>query len=209
MNLGLKLVDSDRTIQGMINNAIAEEVNRAINKNSNKLLKSIKIAVERWIRSQPEVLSLQSEGYKDSLNAEFGLSLGQGALATEEIVNAILSTITVQIKPMDQKLKGGVTFNIQPSTFSNVLNLPSGFIFRNDGPLHWMNWLLMLGTKAIVYGYDYEPGLAGVSGGGTMVKGGIWRVPPQYSGTARDNFITRALIGNDKELESILQGIFV
>ena len=31
-----------------------------------------------------------------------------------------------------------------------------------------------------------------------MKKGGSWRVPPEFSGTITDNFITRAI--NDKQM---------
>ena len=74
--------------------------------------------------------------------------------------------------------------------------------------LHWLDWLLTLGDKTIVIGYEYKPGTGGRSGGGTMTKGTAFRVSPSYSGTIEDNFITRAFSNKEKEVSSILMGIF-
>jgi capsid portal protein len=32
-----------------------------------------------------------------------------------------------------------------------------------------------------------------------MIPGGVFRVPPQYSGTVNNNFVTRALTGNEQD----------
>jgi hypothetical protein len=37
--------------------------------------------------------------------------------------------------------------------------------------------------------------------------GGVWRVPPQFSGIRQDNFLTRAFEGKDKQIEVILRGL--
>jgi hypothetical protein len=41
-----------------------------------------------------------------------------------------------------------------------------------------------------------------------MTKGAAFRVSPSFSGTVDDNFITRAFSGKEKEVSSILMGIF-
>jgi hypothetical protein len=48
----------------------------------------------------------------------------------------------------------------------------------------------------------------GRSRGGVMDKGGSWRVPPAYSGTADDNFITRAFEGKSKQIQKLVQKHF-
>jgi capsid portal protein len=55
-------------------------------------------------------------------------------------------------------------------------------------------------------GYQYEgiPGF-GRSRGGIMSEGGSWRVPPQYTGTLDDNFVTRALTNREKDIEKLLK----
>ena len=58
------------------------------------------------------------------------------------------------------------------------------------------------------YSYDAQSGL-GRSGLGYMSEGGAFRVPPQFSGTSDNNFITRALIGEaqEKQISKILQDV--
>ena len=48
------------------------------------------------------------------------------------------------------------------------------------------------------YQYNPQTGL-GRSGLGNMKPGGAFRVPPQFSGTVENNFITRAFVGDYQE----------
>ena len=48
------------------------------------------------------------------------------------------------------------------------------------------------------------PGKAGRSRGGVMMANAqSWRVPPQFSGTDENNFITRAFSGREKEVQDL------
>jgi hypothetical protein len=79
------------------------------------------------------------------------------------------------------------------------LSLPEGHTIYEDGDLHWLQWMLIRGDETIIVGYEYNPqtGL-GRSKLGNMKKGNSFRVPPQYAGTSDNNFITRALIGQQQ-----------
>lgn len=205
----IKLLESNSDIEKKIKTAIAEELNALIKKNFKTAQKRIESSVSGWVTSQPEVQSLLREGVPNSLHAQFGLQAGQGALSSIEIVNAIIASIEVRVKQVDAKLNTGIDFNIQPENLRNLLGLPSGFTQTEDQDiLPWLTWLLLEGSNTIVYGYTYVPDLSGRSGGGTMEAGGSWRIPPEFSGTIDDNFVTRALSNRDKELEGILRGIF-
>ena len=95
---------------------------------------------------------------------------------------------------------GGLEVNFQPSTFDNLIGLPEGHVKYSDGDLHWLNWLLNAGDTIIIVNYQYNPATGmGRSGLGTMIPGGVFRVPPQFSGTSDNNFITRALLGTTQE----------
>jgi hypothetical protein len=209
MTLTIKLLESNSDIEKKIKTAIAEELNALIKKNFKTAQKRIESSVSGWVTSQPEVQSLLREGVPNSLHAQFGLQAGQGLLSSIEIVNAIIASIEVRVKQVDAKLNTGIDFNIQPENLRNLLGLPSGFTQTEDQDiLPWLTWLLLEGSNTIVYGYTYVPDLSGRSGGGTMEAGGSWRIPPEFSGTIDDNFVTRALSNRDKELEGILRGIF-
>ena len=41
-----------------------------------------------------------------------------------------------------------------------------------------------------------------------MDIGGAWRVPPQFSGSRENNFITRSFRGREREITEILKGLF-
>jgi hypothetical protein len=209
MTLTIKLLESNSDIEKKIKTAIAEELNALIKKNFKTAQKRIESSVSGWVTSQPEVQSLLKEGVPNSLHAQFGLQAGQGALSSIEVVNAIIASIEVRVRRVDAKLNTGIDFNIQPENLRNLLGLPSGFTQTEDQDiLPWLTWLLLEGSNTIVYGYTYVPDLSGRSGGGTMEAGGSWRIPPEFSGTIDDNFVTRALSNRDKELEGILRGIF-
>ena len=210
MSLSLYLFDSNKKISQDINKAIGQFANQQMNKNKTRVLARIRAALPFWVASSPEIQSLNAEGVLNSLNAQFGLLPGMAGFATGQIINAISDSIIVDIKNFSgSNLKnGGVSFYIQPNDFKNLLDLPSGFVLTSTANLHWLEWLLLLGSKTIVYGYSYEPDTSGRSGGGTMTTGSVWRVPPEYAGNIGNNFITRLLRNRDRELQKILQGIF-
>lgn len=209
MTISLRLVDSYAKISNDINIAIAKYINTQFNKNKNTVLNQIRRSIPIWLLESPEIQSLSQEGIEGSLNAQFGITRGTSLEVIDQITNAVSKSIYVEIKPVTKKLTdGGIYFYIQPSDFKNLLQLPAGFILRDTYSLHWLQWLLLEGTKTVVFGYTYAPDNTGVSGGGTMTSGGVWRVPPQFAGNANDNFITRVLLGRDRELAVILQGMF-
>ena len=205
----LKLLESEQQIARDINKAIADYMNNQIRLKNRKVLGIFKRNVESWIRSQPEIQSILAQGQARSLNAQFGLLPGTPDLAVEKIVNSVVESTELNIKKINDNLSGGIEIQCQPKQFLNLLGLSEGHVRTEKGAdLHWLDWLLTLGDKTIVIGYEYKPGTGGRSGGGTMTKGMAFRVSPSYSGTIEDNFITRAFSNKEKEVSSILMGIF-
>lgn len=190
----LKLLDSVNTIEKNVNKAIAEQVNNLLIKKQNILLPKTKALCAGWIEKQPEIDSLYSTD-ADSLAGQFGIQPGIVSAIISSIKTSIQNSITIKFVRYNDKLtNGGLEINFQPSNFNNLLSLPFGHVVYEGGDLHWLKWLLTAGDTVIVANYQYNPvtGL-GRSGLGNMVGGGSWRVPPQFSGTIDNNFITRAL----------------
>jgi hypothetical protein len=210
MSLTLKLLDSNGKISSDINAALVKVVALQIQKNQKTAIRSINALVPKWIRQQPEINSLLSEGTFGSLNAQFGLLSGSSTVVTEGIISAIVDSIQVEVKPLTKISKSPVlVFSIQPTTFRELLELQVGKVTTAKGTiLEWLEWLLLLGNRTVVYGYSYKPDRMGRSGGGVMEGGSIFRVPPQFAGSRDDNFITRALSNRDRELQRIFEGIF-
>lgn len=208
MSISIKLTDSIKTVEKNVNAAIAKAVNDKISSNTPELISKTKDLVRRWVFIQPEIQSLLSSG-AGSLIGYFGITK-----SSQEIVSAIINSVTESIEVKLIKyaadLSGGLEIRFQPSSFVNLLAIPEGHTIYDTGDLHWLEWLLRRGDRIIVANYQYNPvtGL-GRSRLGVMVPGGSFRVPPQFSGTEDNNFITRALLGKsqEKEIAEIVQKV--
>lgn len=204
MSISIKLLESNREIQKKIFDTIFEEIDRKLRKNKAKAEAKIKLMIPGWIAEQPEVDSILAEGMLGSLNAQLGFGAGTSIRHIEAIKNGIVNSIYAEID-FKKNLTGGITFYIQPIDFSNLLGSPWAFIATESAPLSWLNWLLIQGSRTIIVDYEYKPDFAGRSGGGIMIGGSVWRIPPQFAGTVDNNFITRALQNRDKELQSVME----
>lgn len=209
MSIKVKLLESVGEIEQSILSAISTQFNSTMKSNKSKLLNDVKSLVGSWISIQPEMQSLMSND-PTSLVGQFGITISPPSIV-DAITSSIVNSTSISIVPYDKKLRGGgLEINIQPEDFGNLLGLPQGRSTYSGGNLHWLEWLLKRGDEMIVVGYEYNPktGL-GRSGLGNMTPGKSFRVPPQFSGTEKNNFITRALIGaaQEKEIGKILQKI--
>jgi hypothetical protein len=198
VNISLKLVDPIKTVEKNINLAISNSINDKINSNIGTIKSRAKILVRDWVFIQPEIQSLLSNG-PDSLVGYFGITRNSGEIV-EAIINSVAGATEVKLIKYDSSLSGGLEIRFQPFSFVNLLALSEGRTIYSDGNLHWLEWLLKRGDRIIVANYQYNPITGfGRSGLGIMMPGGAFRVPPQFSGTEDNNFITRALIGKTQE----------
>ncbi len=196
MSISLKLLESEQEIEKKINQAISTQINNLLSSNQSKIINSVVSLIPKWINNQPEIQALLSR----SLTGEFGFNTSPSNIVNA-IINAISGSILITFKKYNQNLTGGgFELQIQQNDFANLLALPQGHTIYSGGDLHWLEWMLLRGDEIIVVGYEYNPktGL-GRTGLGNMVPGKGFRVPPQYSGTKDNNFITRAFIGTEQE----------
>lgn len=203
--LTLKLTDSLPVMKLKINGAIAVHLNSLFLKKKDYIVNQMRDLIGIWVRSQPEIQSLAMSG---DLAGQFGLIAGTSMGAAHRIVTSIQQSTQVTMKKINKKLEGGLTLSCQPSSFANLLGLPDGHVKILTGDLHWLRWLLESGHKMLVVNYHYTPEAGfGRSKLGTMDKGGAWRVPPEFAGTLEDNFVTRAFLGKEKDLNSLFSRI--
>lgn len=205
MTISLKLLDSVSDIEQKINSATADHINGILSRSVTRIENRIKNLVYQWIELQPEMASI-TDDVAGSLAGQFGIPDVNRAGIVASIIKSVVDSTQVKFTKFNKKLtSGGITIYVQPENFGNLLSLPTGFVFYDNGSLHWLNWLLKGGDGIIIVGYEYNPKKGiGRSGLGNMIEGGSFRVPPQFSGTQDDNFITRALIGKKQE-EQITQ----
>jgi hypothetical protein len=206
----IKLLETDALISYRITAGIAKAMNSKLVGGRERLRSEIINLVGIWIRSQPEMVSIGlSYNDPESLAGHFGLPYGSGRRAVEAIVSSIQTSTIVEIRKIDDKLRGGITIKVQPTNYVNLLMAPEGHVrTRKGGDLHWMHWLLEKGNTTIIVNYSYSPeGGSGRSRVGIMKKGGAWRVPPEFAGSSEDNFITRAFEGKERDLASLFNKI--
>jgi hypothetical protein len=195
-------------VEQMINEEFAKQINFAIKKTKDRVAENLRSKIKEWVRSQPEMQSLLAGGI-GSLSAMFGLKQDEAYEAVNDISESVANSMLVEIKDFDKKLNGSVSFYAQEITLDNITSLASvSRITDKDTELKWLNWLLFQGDTVIILGYKYTPSVNGRSGGGTMKSGGIFRIPPQFSGVASNNFITRAFKDREQEVVNIIRGLF-
>ena len=120
MSLSVKILEDDREIQKRIHQAIADSVNKTVTKNSKRAERLLHRLIPTWIRSQPEIISLLSEQDPTSLNAQFGLTPGQGVTVLDEIVEAVIQATSFKLERVNKNLNSEIKIEIQPKDFNNV-----------------------------------------------------------------------------------------
>ena len=189
-----------------IEQAIRKKIGQRVVENIDRAEREISNMIPSWVAEQPEMQSLTEDFVQYELPAQFGLEPGQGERAVSDVINAVSKSIDVSSKNALSENKGiQFVFSLQSGTFQRLMGLSSGTVRYGGGILPWMEWLLTAGDSIIIAGYEYTPSIYGRSGGGTMTEGSAWRVPPQYSGTIEDNFVTRALSNRQRELTQVVR----
>lgn len=204
MSFSIKLLDSVGAIEKKVNAALSLQVNSLLVRNKQKTLTDIRSFVEKCVVEQPEIISLRAGG-QGSLAAQFGIHVGQESSVVDSIISAIVDATKVNVGRFNLNLEGKIHISFQPSDFTNLLALPTGYVSTELGvKLDWLKWLLTEGQRVIVVGYEYVASPNGRSRGGVMRAGKAWRVPTEFSGTIEDNFITRAFSGRENELQNLM-----
>lgn len=103
-----------------------------------------------------------------------------------------------------------ISINILDNSYEELLSLPEAvftYTGRNSsGVLDWLRWLLLEGTNPVVTNHVYIDRMSSASrtGRGIFVNSfSNWSVPGSIAGTQEDNFLTRALVDIDRELEML------
>ena len=210
IDVSVLLPESDTVIKSRILRAFIKEVNDHVANKIDNIRNSVRSATFNFYRG--------TETYDSLVNGElaghFGLPLQNRQNNIDTILSTISNSIEVTFKPfklVGSNIVNGLTIRVLLSDFSDILALPQATIITEKGDaLDWLRWLLLAGDKIIIkeYEVDIRPG-DGRSGMGLMVseQGGVWRVPPEFSGTMNNNWLTRTLVENSQPYLSILGNI--
>lgn len=205
MKINLKLLDSDSAIASKILKALVPQINLLFNKSIKNIKSEIILALSNALKSEPEYSQLVS----GMLKADLGIS---DSSVVDSIVEELANTTNVTLTPVSvfgNSIKGGILIEaIRSDNISNIIYSDNAYVVDAKGySMPWLEWLLLMGNSVLVKGYDvrYGPNPNSRSGNGIMVKSnGDWRVPPEYQGTAGDNWTTRAIDRLENQITNII-----
>lgn len=196
--------------------------NDVISRDIQKRVKALIVLIDEGL---PDVLiqAIESTDVYDSLTkgsgsvnlrAEFGLDNSQDAAAIDEIIRAIVGNINIfagDIKGTPRGPAGRLRLEAIPRDMAAAFGLSQSFVYSDPHVFSWLDWLSFEGDKILVsdhrilYG-DFKPWSR--SGKAIMKKSrtGFWKVPPQFSGTSDDNWVTRAVENGNDEINRAITG---
>lgn len=200
--LSINILESDSEIVSRIMNSYASVIDDRFRGRVNRIISAIKPVISTALQSSPEIQSLSG----GILKADFGLTSDP----SQQIISAIVNTVNVQIQNVrsnGSNISGGLRITAQPSDHANLLSLPVATQAIKSGSLPWLKWLLTLGDTIIIGNFGVEYGPYGRSGRGKMTANNRpFKVNSAFSGTADDNFITRAMERNKSAIENAIIG---
>mgnify|MGYP004448138007 CR=1 FL=1 len=207
ISVSLSLVEGERAIQQMIKRAMSEKLNKSFGgKVAGTLRQQILDNVLEWLMESPEIRAVAY----GPLKGDFGIPKGQSVTEANNIIDAVLRTIHVEVVPFDNRLNGGLVIRIQPADFKNIFARIKPVMTEKGEQLDWIRWLLERGDDIVIAKYHVVPSSStrSRSGDALMKDGGMFRVRPEYSGTLDNNAITRVFKGKEKEILSIIRSHF-
>lgn len=173
----------------------------------NRVIKSNQKALLNLIKSITIKILYQTDFYRafigdNTLSGELGIPSGENKSRIDAIFVALVDQIEINITPLvyrQGRTSGGIQVLIGPDAWEPLLEIAEANIQTSEYDLEWLRWVLKQGDKIIVSEHFVSFGInLGRSGSAIMISdpGSSWRVPPEYSGTTNDNFITRAFKDN-------------
>mgnify|MGYP003625415580 FL=1 len=194
---GAKLFSPEQ-VEKAIKKIISEQLTKTIALAAPEIKSDMQKLIDKQLRSSIVMKDL----VEGELRGQLGLNKSTAESAAESIVRAVVGTIDVKSKAVKISRRGNenvLSITTQPSNFKNISSILQGTIgyysnrYKKSVNIKWIDWLLFEGDKIVVSESHYEtnPRIKGRSGLGKMHKGGFFRIAPYYSGTGKDNFISR------------------
>lgn len=203
----LNIKESVPQITRLIRKALIEEINKKFTESTViELVNAIRDDIKLALLAAPEAQSLLN----GELRGQFGFYDGTEDRIVKAIINTIANNIEFKFNKMSDngnKVNGGFEFYVAKSNFSDILSLDESIIKTEKGQsLYWLEWLLVKGDRIII---DEHTLLfkrsASRSHSYIMIKtGGFWKVPSEFSGTIKNNWITRALDEKTNKISEII-----
>jgi len=206
MKISLRLLESDKDISNTILDAIISYMKPKIPTIVSNIKSKLPNIIKSFIVNEPEYQSLKS----GKLRYEFGIP---DVSVVDTIVDFWSNNFTVVSKPIAKKnnqIFYSLSISMIRQNFNDVLSLSDSIVYDSVSgiTLPWLEWLLLDGGKIIVKNYEVKMGSNPRSRTGMAVmieSKKNWRVPPEFAGTIRNNWITRAIDNINNEITNVIR----
>jgi len=202
-------IELDKDFAAKFHKDILKEINIKLTQVLPMAVKNIRTklgeAVRFRIMGSPEYAAITGGGFR----GELGLPDGEARI--NAIIERWVESISVKYVKGKGSSLGSINIGILESDWIDVLAMGEATLTymskKGAKSLEWLRWLLKEGGAVIVSRYDFVPQAKGSRTGlGIMVKGGKgWRVPAQFAGTEKDNFVTKSLAGIAQDIDTIVR----
>jgi len=190
---------------------VVKEITNRIKKEADKIKVAITDQLRQMIRESlvatPEYQSI----VQGKLRAELGIPNSSARIIS--IIDTWVNNIVVTVKSSKSPFLE-IKIGMIQSDYGDVLSLPAAEYAYNSqrggGTIPWLKWLLLEGDKRIVTRYEFSSNPRGSrTGMGIMIAKdrGAWQVPAQFSGTAVNNFATRAFDNIENKIDKIVETV--
>jgi hypothetical protein len=211
LNLALTLELDPRSIEKMKKAIIKECVNeiyKTLNLKKNSVLEFCKINIKKYLEQSPEIQSMISDNGK--LRVELGINNSGGKI--DRLIDYIAGSVDVMFEKFDGRaLDHTISITVNSSRMKDIYSESFASYETEKGVnIEWLKWLLEAGDKDVIFGYRIRYGVSvGRTGEAVMIKSrqANWRVPPEFSGTIENNFITRSISSLDRDLANYIETI--
>ena len=210
MSIYIDLVETDKQIAQLILQDMVTQLNRIIPTKLKSIDSRVRQATFNFIQNTSTYESLVG----GELAGHFGIPIRGRQNRIDNIVAAVSNRMEISYKPIvlrAGRLAHGLRFGVLMTDLSEVLGLPEANILTEKGQiLPWLDWLLVLGDTIEISEYEIQFRMGkGRSARAIMIadNAGSWRVPPEFSGTLNDNWLTRAFKNNINAYSSIIENI--
>lgn len=210
MQISLKLVENVGQISKDILSALLPQVIFYMDNGISVIKKELPSIIKYRITNTPEYQSLLS----GSLMRELGIPESSSRLTG--LLNTWSTNIQYQyMRPSisGNAIKSSFSAHSIRADFSDVLYTDYAIVVdaQRGYTLPWLEWLLLDGTKTIVSRHEVVIGSNQFSRTGqALMKPSrrSWKVPSEFAGTIRDNWITRAIDAASSDINLLLARAF-
>lgn len=187
---------------------------KTIRRAANTNLPALKQVLKRAVYQQPEYDSLRH----GDLQAELGIA--DATTKLEQIIDKWLTNLVVSVdmRISQKTLKGVFSIKLVNNNYADIISMGTYTSINAAGQatvIPWLQWLLLDGNVTIV-GYRFGVRPSGIiqkysrTKRGLMFKqtSGRWTMPARFTGTLKDNFLTRAITSVQPEITKVLEQEF-